>query len=254
MKLSRTCFSAVCLALYVHLPNANAGIFDDDEARRAIVVLQTKAEAISRELNAMSAKIDAKTDKSTAIDMLNQHEQAAQGIARLYGQLEELKHELEAARKDKKSLYADLDARIKKLEPQQANIDGKIAEVMPSEKEIFDSAWGLFKSGDYKSASEAFAGFVRRYPASAYAPDAQYLLGSAHYAQSDYKSAIAAQEVVASTYKDSPKAPDAMLNIASSYTGLKDKKAARKTLQQLISTFPTSSAAKAAKDLLAALK
>jgi tol-pal system protein YbgF len=216
MKLSRTCFSAVCLALYVGLPCANAGIFDDDEARRAIVVLQTKAEAIRLELNAMSARIDAKTDKSTAIDMLNQREQTEQGIARLYGQLEELKHELEAARKDQKSLYADLDARIKKLEPQQANVDGKVADVMPSEKEIFDTASDLFNSGDYRAASEVFADFVRRYPASAYAPNAQYLLGSAYYAQSDYKSAIVAQEVVARTYKDSPRAPDAMLNIASS--------------------------------------
>ena len=117
MKLSRTCISAACLALYAHLPYATAGLFDDDEARRAIVVLQSKAEAITRELNAMSAKIDAKTDKSTALDMLNQHEQTEQGLARLYGQLEELRHELESARKDQKSLHVDLDARIKKIRP-----------------------------------------------------------------------------------------------------------------------------------------
>ncbi|WP_395408151.1 tol-pal system protein YbgF [Pseudoduganella sp. UC29_106] len=202
----------------------------------------------------MSAKIDAKSDKSTAIDMLNQHEQTEQGIARLYGQLEELKHELEAARKDQKSLYADLDARIKKLEPQQTNIDGKIADVLPIEKLNFDAAWDLFKSGDYKGASDALADFVRRYPASAYAPGAQYWLGSAYYAQRDYKGAIAAQEVVARNYKDSVQAPDAMLNIASSYTGLNDKKAAKKILQQLISAFPASPAAQEARNRLAALK
>ena len=111
-----------CLALYAHLPYATAGLFDDDEARRAIVVLQGKAKAITRELNAMSAKIDAKTDKSTALDMLNQHEQTEQGIARLYGQLEELRHELESARKDQKSLYADLDARIEKYCPKPVQV------------------------------------------------------------------------------------------------------------------------------------
>jgi len=243
---------AAC-ALAVALP-AHAGIFDDDEARRAIVAMQGKLEAIARDLAAMNARIDTKSDRSAALDMLNQHEQTMREIAGMRGQVEELKNLVELAQRSQKTLYADLDTRITKLEPQQQTIDGKLAEVLPGEQQRYDAAWKLFRSGDFEGAADAFADFVKRYPASAYAPGAQLGLGNAYYAMSDYKKAIAAQEVVATTYQDSASAPDAMLNIASSYTELKDKKAARKTLQQLIRTFPDSSAAKAAKDRLAALK
>jgi tol-pal system protein YbgF len=255
MKLSRTRFAAAWLALAAWLPlHANAGLFDDDEARRAIVAMQGKLEAITRDLAAMNARIDTKSDKAAALDTLNQHEQTMREIAGLHGQVEELKHLVETGLENQKTLYADLDARIKKLEPQQQTIDGKVADVLPREQQSYDAAADLFKSGDYADAVNAFADFVKRYPVSAYAPDAQYGLGNAYYALSDYKSAIAAQEVVAATYQDSARAPDAILNIASSYTALKDQKAARKTLRQLIKAFPDSPAAQAAQDRLRALE
>jgi tol-pal system protein YbgF len=254
MTLSRTRFAA-WLALAAALPlQAHAGLFDDDEARRAIVAMQGKVEAISRDLSAMSAKIDAKSDKSVALDMLSQHEQTLQEIASLRGQIEELKNLVETGRKNQNTLYADLDARIRKLEPAPATVDGKMADVTAGEKRSYDSAWNLFKSGDYAGAANAFGDFVKRYPTSAYAPDAQHGLGNAYYALGDYKKAIAAQELVATTYRDSARAPDAMLNIASSYTALKDKKAARKTLEQLVETFPDSPPAQEAQHRLAALK
>ncbi|MFL6673193.1 MAG: tol-pal system protein YbgF [Massilia sp.] len=252
MKLSQTRLAAACLALAAWLPlQANAGLLDDDEARRAIIDLRAKVDALSRDVN---AKIDNKSDKAAALDMLNQHEQTMQEIARLRGQVEVLANQVANAEKHQKDYYADLDARLKKVEPRQETIDGRQSEVLPSEKTSYDTAMELFKSGDYKAAAGALQDFVKRYPQSAYAANAQYWLGNAYYAQHDFKNAIAAQEVVVSTYRDSPKAPDAMLNIGSSYTELKDKKNAKKAFLQLVSRFPDSSAAQAAKDRLAALK
>jgi tol-pal system protein YbgF len=243
---------AACLALAAWLPlHANAGLLDDDEARKAILDLRAKVETLSRELN---ARIDTKSDKRAALDLVNQHEQTMQEIARLRGQVEVLANDIATAQKRQKDFYADLDARIAKLEPREVVIDGKKAEVDASELKSYEAAMALFKSGDYKVAASALADFVRRYPDSTYAPNAQYWLGNAYYAQRDYKKAIAAQEIVASNYKDSAKAPDAMLNIASSYLELSDKKAAKKALQQLVAKYPDSSAASAAKDRMAALK
>jgi tol-pal system protein YbgF len=252
MKLSQTRLAAACLALAAWLPlHANAGLLDDDEARKAIIDLRAKVDALTRDVN---SRIEAKSDKTATLDILNQHEQTMQEIARLRGQIEVLANQVSTIQKQQKDLYADVDLRLKKLEPQQQTIDGRQAEVMPSEKKTYDNAFALFQSGDYKGAADALEDFVKRYPNSAYAANAQYWLGNAYYAQRDYKNAIAAQEVVTTTYKDSPKAPDAMLNIASSYTELKDKKNAKKTLQQLVKNFPESSAAQAAKDRLATLK
>jgi tol-pal system protein YbgF len=243
---------AALLALASLMPlQASAGLLDDDEARKAIIDLRAKVENITRELN---ARIDAKADKSAALEMVNQNAGTLEEIARLRGQIEVLANELANMQKRQKDLYTDLDARIRKLEPRQVNIDGKEAAVAPTEQQNYEAAMALFRSGDYKGAASALATFVRSYPASGYAANAQYGLGNAYYALRDCKNAITAQEAVVANYRDSPRAPDALLNIATCHTELKDKKAAKKALQDLVKQFPDSTAAQAAKDRLAALK
>ncbi|MGI4717600.1 MAG: tol-pal system protein YbgF [Janthinobacterium lividum] len=250
MKLSPSRLACLVLAAWLPL-QAQAGLLDDDEARKAILDLRAKVDAIARDLN---ARIETKSDKTAQLDLLNQHEQTMQEISRLRGQIEVLANQIARAQEGQKQLYADLDARLKKVEPQQETVDGQTAQVLPGEKTSYESATALFQSGDYKGAATALQDFVRRYPDSAYASNAQYWLGNAYYALGDYKKAIAAQEVVTSTYAASAKVPDAMLNIASSYALLKDSKNAKKALQQLVSKYPESSAAKTAKDRLASLK
>ncbi|CAN7491941.1 tol-pal system protein YbgF [Massilia sp. LjRoot122] len=250
MKLSPSRLACLILAAWMPL-QASAGLLDDDEARKAILELRAKVDAVARELK---TQIENKSDKTVQLDMLNQHEQTMQEISRLRGQIEVLANQIARAQESQKQLYADLDARIKKIEPQQETVDGQVAQVLPSEKSAYDSATALFQTGDYKGASAALQDFVRRYPDSAYAANAQYWLGNAYFALGDYKKAIAAQEVLTTTYSSSPKVPDAMLNIGSSYALLKDSKNAKKALQQLVSKYPESSAAKTAKDRLASLK
>jgi tol-pal system protein YbgF len=250
MKLSPS--RLVLLAVMAWMPlQASAGLLDDNEARKAILELRAKVDAVARELK---TQIDNKSDRTAQLDMLNQHEQTMQEIARLRGQIEVLANQITRAQESQKQLYADLDARLKKVEPQQETVDGQVASVLPSEKTAYDNATAMFQSGDYQGATTALQDFVRRYPDSAYAANAQYWLGNAYYALGDYKKAIAAQEVVTTTYASSPKAPDAMLNIGSSYALLKDSKNAKKALQQLVSKYPESSAARTAKDRLASLK
>ncbi|MFC5550550.1 tol-pal system protein YbgF [Massilia aerilata] len=252
IKTSQSRLAALALAFAAWLPlHASAGILDDDEARRAILDLRAKVDALSRDVN---ARLDTKSDKTATIEILNQHEQTMQEIARLRGQLEVLANQIAGAQKNQKDLYADLDARIRKLEPRQEVVDGQTVEVKPTEKQAYDTAMDLFKSGDYKAAANALQDFVRRYPDSAFAANAQYWLGNTYYAQRDYKNAIAAQEAVVSNYGNSTKVPDAMLNIASNYIELKDNKKAKKILQQLVSKYPDTSAAATAKDRLASLK
>jgi TolA-binding protein len=57
------------------------------------------------------------------------------------------------------------------------------------------------------------AAFVQKYPDSSLAPNAQYWLGNAWYAQRNCNKAIEAQSVVTTRYADSTKAPDAWLAI-----------------------------------------
>ena len=246
MTFSKAGVAAALLAAFAALPlHANAALFDDDEARKAILELRSKVDALSRDMN---SRIDTKADKTSTLAMLNQHDQTMQEIARLRGQIEVLGNDLATAQKRQKDFYADLDARLRKLEPRQVTIDGQEAAVGVSEQSSYEAALALFKSGDYKGAATALDAFVKRYPDSAYAANAQYWLGNAYYAQRDCKSAISAQQAVVKNYPDSPKAADAMLNIASCYTELKDKANTTKTLNALIARYPDSSAAQTAKE------
>ena len=246
MTFSKAGVAAALLAAFAALPlHANAALFDDDEARKAILELRSKVDALARDIN---SRIDTKADKTSTLAMLNQHDQTMQEIARLRGQIEVLGNDLATAQKRQKDFYADLDARLRKLEPRQVTIDGQEAAVGVSEQSSYEAALAQFKSGDYKGAATALDAFVKRYPESAYAANAQYWLGNAYYAQRDCKSAISAQQAVVKNYPDSPKAADAMLNIASCYTELKDKANTTKTLNALIARYPDSSAAQTAKE------
>lgn len=238
----------LALVFALGLPLAShAGILEDDEARKAILDLRSKVDAMRRELGSL---IDNKSDKSSTVDLVNQNEQLRQEISRLRGQLEVLTNELANTQRRQKDFYVDLDSRLRKLEPQKVVLDGKEANVEPAEQKSFEAAQAIYKSGEYKQAVMALTDFLRRYPDSAFAGNAQYALGNAHYALRDCKSAIASYQMVVKNYPDNPKAPDAMFSIASCHTELKEKVAAKKVLESLLVQYPDSAAARNAKERL----
>lgn len=248
MTMSRKTLAAVFMAaLSCASFQAHAALFGDDEARKAILDLRAKVDAQQKSL-------DSKADASAVLDLANENESLRQEVARLNGRIEVLSNQLANDEQKQKDFYTDLDTRLRKLEPQSVNIDGQDAMVAPAEQQDYNSAFALFKSGDYKKSGQAFSDFILHYPQSAYAPSAQYWIGNSYYSQNDYRSAIAAQETLLKKYPDNAKAPDAMLNIASSYIGLKDLKAAKKTLKELVAKYPNAPAAQTAKERLDSLK
>lgn len=255
LLLSSSLFSAMAAALTVAFSafplSAQAGLFDDDEARRAILDLRVKIEEMQRDVN---ARLDGKADKASALELANQNEQLQQEIAKLRGQLEIVSNDLANTQQRQKDFYLALDRRLQMLEPKKVTVDGKEAEVDPAEQKAYDAALVAFKAGDYKEASVLMADFVARYPQSAYATSVQYWLGSAYYAQRDYRNALAAQQTLIKNDPSHPKAPDALLNIASCYIELKDKAAAKKTLETLLAKYPNSAVAQTAKERLGALR
>lgn len=249
--MNKTIPSSIAAALMAVLAlaplQARAGLFEDDEARRAILEIRDR-------LNNMQNEINAKADKSNNFDLNNQNEQLRQEIAKLRGQVEELANQLANEQRRQKDFYVDLDNRLRKFEPQKTTIDGKEVMISQQEQRDYDAALAYFKAGDYRNAGASFYDFTRRYPASGLAPSAQYWLGNTYYAQRDYKNAISAQQVVVKNYPDSPKAADALLNIASCQIELKDRIAAKRTLETLVAQYPDAPAAQTAKDRLAALR
>lgn len=239
--------TAAFLAAVSFAPAAHAGLFDDDEARRAILDIRSKIDAVN-------ARVDGKADKTSALTLSDQNDHLNQEIAKLRGQIEVLTNELANTQQRQKDFYVDLDTRLRKLEPQKISVDGQEVSVGANDQKAYDAAFATLKSGDYKTAASSFSAFIRSSPDSGLVPSAQYLLGTAYYAQRDYKNAITALQVVVSKYADNPKAPDALLNISSSYTELKNKPQAKRALEQLLAQYPNTPAAQTAKERLASLK
>ena len=234
---------------------AQAGLFEDDEARKAILDLRGKMESTQRQL----AEIISRLEKLEAvtkgqISLAQDQENARKDMAKLRGDLEVLTNEVVQTQRKSKDLYSDLDNRIKAFEPKPVMVDGKPANVPAEQITAYENALAVFKQGEFQSASVAFDQFVKRYPSSAYAPSALYFQGSALYALKNYKGALAAQGELVKNFPDSARAPDAMLNIASNQLELKDTKAARKTLETLVEKYPDSPSAATAKDRLKVIK
>ncbi|MDE2439407.1 MAG: tol-pal system protein YbgF [Betaproteobacteria bacterium] len=225
---------------------AQAGVFDDDEARRQIADQRIKAEA----------RFDQQA--KAQLDLSAQIQRQAEEIARLRGQIETLSYELETAKKRQQDFYLDLDTRLRKFETPVAASGTDPATAPPAkpagdpakESQEYESALNQFKAGKYKDAAGSFATFVQKYPDSSLAPNAQYWLGNAWYAQRDCKRAIEAQSVVTIKYADSPKAPDAWLAMATCQHEMGNTNGAKRSLETLIAKYPGTPAAEAARDKL----
>jgi len=242
---------ALIFAVTVLPAIASAGIFDDDEARKAILDLRTKIAALSTKLD---AKLDDKADKTSVLELSNQNEQLRSEIAALRGQIEVLMNELANAQKRQQDFYIDLDKRLRALEPKKLTVEGREVTIVQSEQRSFDAAMSLYKAGQYANAASAFTAFTLNYADSVFASQAQYWLGNSFYAQRDCKNTIAALQTLLKNYPDNAKVPDAMLNIAACQLDLKDKKESRKTLMAVIAKFPGTDAAQAAKNRLPSTK
>jgi tol-pal system protein YbgF len=241
--------AAVSGAAMLPLAPARAGVFDDDEARKAVLTLRDQ-------FNGFQATATQRIEQNsrTTIDIQNQLEGLRQEVARLRVQNEVLQNTVDSLQKQQKDYYADLDARLKKFEPQQATVDGREGMVQPNEKPEYDAALKQFQAGDFKSAGNSFSSFAKKYPQSPYLPLAQYWLGNSLYAQRDYKGSTTVLQNMLQANPSHPKAPDAMIAIANNQLESGQKAAAKKTLEQVVSKYPGTEGAQAASNRLKTLK
>lgn len=229
--------------------HAVAGVFDDEEARRAIITMRDQ-------FNGFQATASQRIDQNSRaqLDMQNQLEGLRQEVARLRGQNEVLQNQVTTLQSQQKDYYTDLDARLKKFEPQTVTVDGREGLSQPGEKAEYDAALKQFQTGDFKGAGNAFSAFVKKYPQSPYVPLGQYWLGNSLYAQKDYKGSTFVLQSMTQAYPEHPKVPDAMIAIANNQLESNQKAAARKTLEQVVAKFPGTEGAQAASNRLKTLK
>lgn len=192
--------------------------------------------------------------------------QLQQEVTLLRGMLEEQSYKIKQMEQDQLDRYKDIDSRLSGMTAapaasgSSAAADSAAATQEPAaaagasaappdperEKLMYDASFDLVKARDFEKAAQAFTAFLRRYPDSQYAGNAQYWLGEVYLVQSDLESAGKAFAQVISRYPDHRKESDAMYKLGDVERRLGRDDKARELFQQVISKYPDSSAAQLA--------
>ena len=233
-----------------------AALFEDDEARRAILDLRQKLDASQQ---SVKVQVQAQVEEIAVLrralfDLQNQIEALKADQSKIRGANEQLIKELTELQIKQKDILQAVDSRISKFEPIKVVLDGLEFQADPAEKKEFDTALAVFRTGDFAAAQLSMLNFLRRYPTSGYAASSLFWIGNAQYATKDYKESVINFRKLLSIAPQHTRAPEAMLAISNCLVELKDIKGARKAMEELVAAHPSTDAAQTAKDRLARLR
>jgi tol-pal system protein YbgF len=204
-----------------------------------------------------------------------QLQQMQDEISRLRGIVEVQQNDIQQMKQEALDRYKDLDSRIGAGAPaapaaNNSASDGGVnaggTPVAPAagstagqaphassepgdpakEKLYYDAAFDLIKAKDFDKASQAFSAFLRKYPNSQYAGNAQYWLGEVNLAKGDLQGAGQAFAKVSQLYPKHAKVPDSLYKLADVERRLGHTDKVKGILQQVVAQYPGTSAAQLA--------
>ncbi|MHB8476710.1 MAG: tol-pal system protein YbgF [Steroidobacteraceae bacterium] len=205
------------------------------------------------DLDTRLARIERVVANQSLLELSNQVESMKGDLRAMHNDVDELTNSLDAARKQQRDLYADLDRRMKVLESHGAAAAGSAAAgpagagdggaaAGSGDKDAYQSAFALLKDSQYDRAIAAFQKFLATYPDSPLADNAQYWLGEAYYVNKSFPEAQAAFQRVIEKYPQTRKRADALLKIGYCQYELKQFDLAKRTLSLVATQFPDASA------------
>ncbi|HDQ44422.1 MAG TPA: tol-pal system protein YbgF [bacterium] len=190
---------------------------------------------------------------------------------RLGRELEEIRKELAASREEQRRTRADILSEISVFKEQAyflrsqiddtgsrmsrllQNMEGRHVPVVPEDsarrpaaadditpKALYDAAYLDLVRKNYDLALEGFREYLRRYPVSEYADNAQYWIGEIFYARRDYTRALEEFSKVPAHYPEGRKVPSALLKAGYSLSELNRHSEAVSVFREIIRRFPQS--------------
>jgi tol-pal system protein YbgF len=111
----------------------------------------------------------------------------------------------------------------------------------------------VLKERKYDEAIPAFRNFIKLYPDSTYAANANYWLGQLLYNKGEFVEATQAFNTVVNKFKDSNKRADSLVKLGMIAQKSADVVGAKRFYQQVLNEYQNSAAARIAKQQMAAL-
>lgn len=231
-----------------------------DNMRSSLADTRANLQEIQGELSALKEKVDeVRVQLDREID--RSAREGGQKVDAMEGRLAGVEQELIALSsqlKDKEAEWQKLKEEMAKAQEQRGGTTaGSSTEKLTGESQeargAYEEAWRLLEQKDYRGAIARFREFLRKFPKSEFADNAQYWIAESYYAMKEFDQAILEFDAVRRKYPDGDKVPAALLKQGFSFAELGDKIDARLILQDLISRYPQSPEADKAKQRLKAL-
>lgn len=199
------------------------------------------------DLDARVSKVERVVSNQSLVQLARQVDTLQAEVRDLRGQVEDLQNTTRELRKQQRDLYNDLDKRVGALEHGSTAGGGSGAGggqgISATEQSVYGQAFDALKAGSYSVAVSGFESFLKQYPSSPLAPNAEYWLGEANYVNQDFPAAESAFQAVLDKWPSSSKAPDAMLDLGNTQLAQGKTSKGRATLRQVVSQFSGTGAA-----------
>lgn len=290
-------------------------IFEDEDARKKINEIQDQLNNIQdsieyslkekflklennlkkdEEEKQLNNQAEKQLSRKNFLELVNKINAIYDELARLNGEVEVLRYQVQNSEERQKTLYQELNDRLLNLEsipiknistniPEKqlsmeelklTNIDNfqqpqadQNPDVIPNEVsnlpplidkniefDAFSEADALLKATKYKESFVAFDKFVSSYPQSEFIVKAKFNLGYSQFALKNYNAAIKTYLRIIELHTDNSKLPEVIYQIANCEIQLTRITRAKNTLRGLIKKYPKADITSSARRRLKALE
>ena len=155
-------FSVASVVLCLVAVTANAGLFEDADARNAILNLRERVEAtrLESEQGLSRAAEDRASIRQSLLELHNQIETLRLELANFRGLNEKLARDMADTQLRQKDITSGVNERLRQFEPEKVVVDGHEFMVEPAEKRDFETALAVFRKGDFSAAQSVFLNFL----------------------------------------------------------------------------------------------
>ena len=237
--------------------DTNAMQSDLDSMRGTLADTRANVQQMQREVSALKERVD-ETRVQVGKQIGQTGREGDQRVKNLETRLAKLDEDLKAQGEVLKSreeaiqqLRETLEAQ-KKTAPSDGLAEGAAAESDAIRRD-YEAAWRTLDKKDYRAAISRFKEFIKKYPKSTLAVNAQYWVGESYYALKEFDRAVVEFDAVRK-YPQGEKTPAALLKQGFSFAELGEKVNARLILQEVVERYPQSPEAVRAKQRLKSLE
>ena len=112
-----------------------------------------------------------------------------------------------------------------------------------SPQRMYDTAWSDYTNGQWELAIQGFEAYVKAFPRSEFADDAQFYVGQTYYADGAFEEAVKAFEQTLLNYPNGDIVPEVSYKRGLALDRLGETERARQAFQSVVENHPDSSMA-----------